>query len=166
MKKRVLLVFTILLLFSLQMNMSYTYSFQNQEEKNLVINAYDYSNWFWTDIEVLTGGDDDSFNIKMVVDEMNNIHFIWQDDTDDLAGSGNDRDLFYMNWNFATDTWSSIEVVSTEGSSTSEGGKLAIDTVGNIHVVWVDYADLLVAGGTYVDVFYRMLSVSGVWSSY
>jgi len=166
MKKRVLLVFTILLLFSLQMNMSYTYSFQNQEEKNLVINAYDYSNWFWTDIEVLTGGDDDSFNIKMVVDEMNNIHFIWQDDTDDLAGSGNDRDLFYMNWNFATDTWSSIEVVSTEGSSTSEGGKLAIDTVGNIHVVWVDYADLLGAGGTDVDVFYRMRSVSGVWSSY
>lgn len=166
MKKRVLLVFTILLLFSLQMNMSYTYSFQNQEEKNLVINEYDYSNWFWTDIEVLTGGDDDSFNIEMVVDEMNNIHFIWQDDTDDLAGSGSDLDLFYMNWNFATETLSSIELVSTEGSSISEGGKLAIDTDGNIHVVWLDSADLLGAGGTDMDVFYRMRSVSGVWSSY
>ncbi len=166
MKKRVLLVFTILLLFSLQMNMSYTYSFQNQEEKNLVINSDDYSNWFWTNIEVLTGGDDDSYNIEMVVDEMNNIHFIWQDDTDDLAGSGNDRDIFYMNWDFATDTLSSIEVVSTEGSSTSEGGKLAIDTNGNIHVVWVDSADLLGAGGTDMDVFYRMRLASGVWSSY
>jgi hypothetical protein len=135
------------------------------EHKSEISISYDYSDWFWTDIDVLTSGDDDSVDQEMVVDESNNIHLIWADDTNDLEGSGNDRDVFYMNWNFATETWSSIEVISTEGTTNSDDGRIAIDSRGNIHVIWADYVDYL-GSGLDRDVFHRMRSASGVWSSY
>lgn len=139
------------------------HSIEYQSENSL--NSIDYSDWFWTDIEVLTGGDDNAYSVEILADESNNIHIIWEDDTDDLAGSGNDRDIFYMNWNFASETWSSLEIVSTEGTGNCHDANFAVDSKGNVHVVWTDPVDILGAG-IELDVWHRMRSPSGVWSSY
>jgi len=165
-KKQFFLIFSILLLVSPYIYQSNrTIAETNEESNKITSKSTDYSKWFWTDIEVLSSGDDDARYAEMVVDESNNIHVIWSDDTDDLADSGFDRDIFYMNWNYVTETWSSLEVVSTEGSVDSDNGKLAVDSHGNLHIVWQDYADILGAGID-VDIFYRMRSSAGVWSSY
>ncbi|NPD88825.1 MAG: hypothetical protein HGN29_08865 [Asgard group archaeon] len=92
----------------------------------------------------------------MIIDDSNNIHIVWQDYTNDLAGSGSDVDIFYMNWDYASETWSSFELVSTESTVTNEAPRLAIDSLGNIHVVWTDYEDVLSAGSEW-DVFYNKL---------
>lgn len=166
-KKQFFLVFSVLLLVSPYIYQSNrTVAETNEEFNKITSKSTDYSNWFWTEIEVLSSGDDDAYLADLVVDESNNIHITWLDDTDDLIDSGFDRDIFYMNWDYSTETWSSIEVVSTEGSLTSENSQLAIDSQGNLHIVWLDYADLLGAGGSDVDVFYRMRTSAGVWSSY
>ncbi len=166
-KKQFFIVFSVLLLVSPYIYQSNrTVAETNEEFNKITSKSTDYSNWFWTEIEVLSSGDDDAYLADMVVDESNNIHITWLDDTDDLIDSGFDRDIFYMNWDYSTETWSSIEVVSTEGSLTSENSQLAIDSHGNLHIVWLDYADLLGAGGSDVDVFYRMRTSAGVWSSY
>ena len=165
MKKRVLEFFVFIILISPLIYSSNFLAYSDTEQYEISYSSTDYSNWFWTDIEVLSESDDATYNVEMAIDESNNIHVVWQDETDDLLGSGSDIDVFYKNWNYETDTWSSVELVSTEGIGHSEHPFLAIDSQGSIHVVWSDYSDILGADVD-IDIFHRKRSSSGVWSSY
>ncbi|MBY9001967.1 MAG: hypothetical protein KGD64_13700, partial [Candidatus Heimdallarchaeota archaeon] len=154
MKRKVLLVFTILLLFSLQMNMFDTYSYQNLNEEKLVINAYDYSNWYWTGTEIIS---DMSSSISesptIITDNEKNIHAVWSD-SENYEGSGTDYDIFYRKWSSSSKSWSPTELVTTTSTGNSNNPKIGVDSENNIHLVWDDFTDLE-GSGTDRDVFYQ-----------
>ncbi len=74
---------------------------------------------------------------SIAIDSAGNIHIVWEDITN-YAGSGTESDIFYKCWDTALSSWTITEVVSTE--SATQGGStapaLAVDSSGNVHVVW------------------------------
>ncbi len=90
---------------------------------------------------------------SLAVDIFGNVHIAWSDDTD-YAGSGTDNDIFYKRWDATTSTWITTEVVSTQSADNSDSPSLAVDSLGNVHIAWVDYTDYA-GSGTDNDIFYK-----------
>jgi hypothetical protein len=108
----------------------------------------------WTVTEVVsTNSTDDSVESEIAVDSLGNVHVVWEDITD-YNGSGSDQDIFYSCWNATFDNWTTTEVVSTESSMDSNQSSIAIDTLGNAHVVWSDSTNYN-NSGTDEDIFYK-----------
>ena len=118
----------------------------------------------WTTTEVVsTESIRHSNRVKITVDGTGNAHVVWEDPTY-YNGSGNDNDIFYKQWNATSSTWTMAEVVSTESDIGSGYPSIAVDVVGNIHVVWMDWADY---GGSEADrdIFYKHKEViSSTWT--
>ncbi len=92
----------------------------------------------WTTTETIsTESTLGSFNPSVAVDDNNNLHVVWGDETN-YDGSGDDRDIFYKQWNATTSTWTTTEVVSTESAGYSRKPSLAVDSFGNAYVSWDD----------------------------
>ncbi|NPD88813.1 MAG: hypothetical protein HGN29_08805 [Asgard group archaeon] len=168
MVKRKKLFFCLSLILSTMM-FSSSLLIRIQGEQNISNNVYqvvqsDKSTWFWPSVEVLSQTSDDSHGQAIKIDDNNNIHFVFNDDTSDLDGSGSDRDVFYMRWDSETKIWSDPETVSTESSGNSDNPAIAIDKNNNIHVAWVDFTDILGAGSDR-DVFYKRRTPAGVWTT-
>ncbi|MCG3221707.1 MAG: hypothetical protein H7641_10040, partial [Candidatus Heimdallarchaeota archaeon] len=86
-------------------------------------------------------------------DDDGNIHVSWSDSTNDLVGSGSDRDIFYQRWNVSTTTWMPTELVSTVSTGGSDYPSIYVDGNYNIHVVWQDNTNYEGAEGD-LDIFY------------
>ena len=100
----------------------------------------------------------DSGYPSIAIDNMGNIHVVWQDKTN-YDNSGTDQDIFYKMFNVTTQSWTTTQVVSTESTATSEFPSLAIDSKNNVHVVWDDATDYSNAGTDY-DIFYKMFNTT------
>jgi len=101
----------------------------------------------------------------IAIDNENNIHITWYDETD-LLGAGTDSDIFHKTYNTTTDTWSAYQLVSNESTSNSESPVIAIDSENNIHTTWRDNTSILGAGTDY-DIFYKSYnSTSNTWTPY
>ncbi len=122
------------------------------------------SNWFWSNYRILSDtSTGNAYNPEIAIDSNDNIHVVWEDSTAGLAGSGADTDVFYMSFDSSTETWSPLEVVSSESTSASLTIDVVVDVIGNIHVAWIDYTDYLGAG-TDRDVFYKRKNAGGTWT--
>jgi hypothetical protein len=104
------------------------------------------------------GMGDESQNPSIALDDLGNIHIVWQDLTD-YNGSGGDWDIFYSYFNKSNNEWGDIEVVSTESTATSALPWIAVDVSGNIHVSWQDDMDYNGSGSDY-DIFYKFKNVT------
>ncbi len=113
----------------------------------------------WTTTEVVstesTGYSHDS---SIDVDSVGNVHIAWEDWTD-YAGAGTDNDIFYKRWNATSSSWTTTEVVSTESTTHSYYPSLAVDSVGNVYVVWGDDTNYAGAGSDR-DIFYKRWDTS------
>ena len=98
-----------------------------------------------------------SNNPSIGIDNSDNIHVVWSDNTD--LSSGGEFDVFYKIWNETKQAWSTTQVVSTESTTDSFYPKVAVDTIGNVHVVWDDATDYL-SSGVDRDIFYKYLDAS------
>ena len=119
----------------------------------------------WTTTEIIsTESTSGSFNPSIAVDSANNLHVVWNDQTN-YAGCGIDDDIFYKRWDDSSSTWSTTEVVSTESTDYSFLPSLAVDSAGNVHVAWEDWTDY--AGcGIDEDIFYkRWNSSTSLWTT-
>ncbi len=102
---------------------------------------------------------------SLAVDSVGNVYIAWQDYTA-FAGSGGDADIFYNYWSFSTSSWNATEVISTGSSDGSGNPSIAVDTIGNVYIVWEDYTDHYLGSGTDVDIFYRCWNAStNSWST-
>ena len=68
------------------------------------------------------------------VDSQNNIYLVWDDTRD-----GNQK-IFYKKYISQTQTWSPDTAIST-GSGQSRYPSIAVDSLGNVHVLWQDNRD-------------------------
>ncbi len=101
---------------------------------------------------------------KIVIDEQDTIHIVWSDKTD-MLGSGSDEDIFYINYNSSTDSWSSVEVVTSQSLAIAYLPDMDLDSSGNVHVVYTDMTPYGSVGSD-MDVFYQTRSSStNLWSS-
>ncbi len=102
---------------------------------------------------------------KIVIDEQDTIHIVWSDNTNDLLGSGSDEDIFYINYNSITDSWSAIEVVTYQSLALAYLPDMVVDSSGTVHIVYTDMTPFGSVGAD-MDVFYQTRSNStGLWSS-
>ena len=112
------------------------------------------STWSTTEV-VSTESTADSNSQDLAIDELDNLHVAWNDQTN-YNGAGTDMDIFYKCWNKTLASWTISEVVSTE--STSGGGSwypsLAVGNTGDIHITWNDDTNLASCGSD-EDIFYK-----------
>ena len=165
MKRKAFVSLTITLLICLLMNTISTFSLQTYEEKNMTINEYDYSSWYWTGTEIMSDmSSANTLEPAIVADSENNIHIVWFDN-EDYAGAGIDNDIFYRYWSSSSRTWSSVEVVSTVSTGNSRYPEIDVDMENNIHIVWEDTMDYDGAGSDF-DIFYRKKNTAtDVWET-
>ncbi|MGQ4874856.1 MAG: hypothetical protein ACP6IY_12380 [Promethearchaeia archaeon] len=108
----------------------------------------------WTMTEVIsTVSVNTSRGASIKADDEGNLYVIWCDDTN-YNGAGTDDDIFFRYWNASSNSWSTIEVVSTGLSDYSWDPSIDVDSKGNCHVVWYDKTDYNGAGTDW-DIFYR-----------
>ncbi len=123
-------------------------------DHDIFYKRWDVTNALWTITEVVsTESTSDSDAPSLAVDTLGNVHIAW-DDTTDYAGSGTDRDIFYKRWDVTNALWTITEVVSTESTANSSWPSLAVDTLGNVHIVWWEYTNYG-GSGTDRDIFYK-----------
>ena len=127
----------------------------------------------WSNATVISDGylgiywnDGDSYSPHIAVDDLGGIHVVWHDNTDGIWGT--DQEIMYAR-HIGVSGWSNVTVISDGylGNYWNNGGsyfpRIAIDELGDIHVVWSD----LTAGiwGTDEEMMYaRYTEVSG-WSN-
>ena len=114
----------------------------------------------WTITEVVsTESTANSYYPSLAVDSSGNVHVAWQDATN-YDSAGNDWDIFYKSWNASTHSWTTTEVVSTESTQNSINyPSLAVDSSGNVHIIWDDWT-VLPGADSFPDVFYKHRNAS------
>lgn len=119
--------------------------------------------WWWGSIELVSPEfDTNQGYVEMLIDDEDNIHLLMYSTTD-LLSSGSDRDVFYKMYDSSSKSWTDLELVTTESTSSSELPQIAIDSSGTIHIIWRDFTDMLGAGSD-ADIFYKQRTSSG-WSA-
>jgi len=102
---------------------------------------------------------------SIAIDKNDNVHVVWNDDNNYYGTTGTDWDIVYRMKAADSDTWTDIEVVSTESTDHSVYPSIDVDGSGNLHVVWYDGTDYL-GCGTDADVFYKKWhSASSSWGT-
>ena len=119
--------------------------------------------WSITEVVSIDSTSMDTYEPRIAVDSMGNIHILWQDDTD-ILGSGSDTDIFYRFWNSSSHSWGSTELVSTESTGSSDYPSIAVDCYDKVHVCWPDITDILGAG-TDRDIFYKSRDLTSLWTT-
>lgn len=85
----------------------------------------------WTAARRLTWNSGDSLGLAIAVDLSDRIHVVWED------GTPVDYEVYYKSSTDGGDTWSATRRL-TWMSGQSRGVKTAVDSAGNLHVVWCD----------------------------
>ncbi len=100
-----------------------------------------------------------SYVPSVAVDGSGNVHVFWEDYTDGEWGT--DSEIMYANYTAAG--WSNATVISDLygwNNGDSGGAKVAVDSSGNVHVVWDD--DTNGEWGTDSEIMYRIITESPI----
>ncbi|MFX1392667.1 MAG: hypothetical protein ACFFAH_03750 [Promethearchaeota archaeon] len=106
----------------------------------------------YTNITVISDGYQDvwwnnmtSEKPDIVVDDSNNLHVVWQDETQGKWGGGSsDTEIMYVKYTAVKGQWSNITVISDGyngqywNNGISKTPDIAVDEFDNLHVVWED----------------------------
>ncbi len=127
---------------------------------NIYYSKYDIQAESWGSMEEVspdsTGIADRPF---LLIDNEDNVHVFWMDDTDYYGTSGGDHDICHSVKTSGGSSWSAVEIISTESTLGSYIPVAAIGESGNIHVAWYDSTDYL-SSGIDTDVFYKKYHAS------
>ncbi len=128
-------------------------------DTDVVYRLWNSTTGTWHPVEVVsTEQTDDSGIPTIAVEEDGDVHVAWNDWTN-YSGAGTDRDVFYKWRDSGLGTWNPTVVVSNASADSSKVPDIAVDTDGNVHVVWYDQSDYN-GSGTDDDVFYRRLNAT------
>ena len=140
---------------------------------------YDYISDSWSNVTVISDGfngiwgwnDGDSEDPDVCVDLIGNVHVVWDDHTDNPAKWGIDKEIMYATFSVTSNQWSNATVISDGyddvwdwNNETSGDPSIAVDLLGNVHVVWDENTDGI--WGTAKQVMYANYSVlTAEWSN-
>ena len=121
-------------------------------DSDIFYKRWDVSLNSWTNTSVVsTESSAESSFSSIDVDPVGTVHIAWQEQ-DNYLGSGNDYDICYKRRD--SNSWSTATVVSTESTANSVRPEIAIDLVGNAHIVWTDWTNYANAGND-ADIWYK-----------
>jgi len=86
----------------------------------------------WTTAQRLTVTPGESWAPDIAIDSSDNLHIVWRDDT-----PGN-REIYYKKGTDGGTTWTTSQRLSVTPGDSQEEPAIAIDSSGNLHVVWYD----------------------------
>jgi hypothetical protein len=90
----------------------------------------------WSSLLVVSAqSTSNSYDADIVIDDYDNIHFLWKDITD-YQGAGTDQDLFYQMIDQRHQLYYPTEVVTVGSDYSFSGQDIAVDKAGNPHIVW------------------------------
>ncbi len=134
------------------------------------------TNGKWSNATVISDGyngewcwnDGDSVNPDITVDDSNNLHVVWYDDTN--GKWGDDYEIMYVNC--TNGKWSNITVISDGyqgewgwNTGDSLNPDITVDDSNNLHVVWDDSTPGIWGSGTDdYEIMYVNYS-NGAWSN-
>jgi len=113
------------------------------------------TNTWGSAVVVSTESDLNSHEPGITVDQNDNVHIVWYDNSN-INYAGTDFDVLYKRFDTSTSTWTETTVVSYLSTGDSGSPSITTDSRNNVHVVWTDYTDIYGAG-TDKDIFYRRL---------
>ena len=105
----------------------------------------------------------DSVSPSIAVDFLGNVHVVWQDEQ---AISGHDlfTKILYRQWVNLTSSWTTTELVSVESDDDAYNPSLAVDSSGDVHVVWSDKSNISLSDFD-EDIFYaKRISTTNTWT--
>ncbi len=155
--KRVISSIVILMITVSVITTNNVISLENKERSSFSI-INDHSIWSTTQV-VSTVSDQRSLRPAITVDSKDNIHIVWEDLTV-YDSSGSDSDIFYRFYNSTTETWSTLEIISTESNGNSHAPMIISDESDNLHITWRDVTSYGGSGGDW-DVFYKQIFANG-----
>jgi len=122
------------------------------------------TSWGWSTPEVVSSvAAYNSREPSVAIDTSGNIHVVWEDFSDYMS-SGSHWDIFYRQWFRSNQTWLRTEVVSTTTTVGADSPQIAIDSQGDVHVVWQDYTNFFKAGLDIDIIYSKRNSVTNEWS--
>lgn len=161
----VIIVSLLLLCLTESRNINNTSAYEKSNSRSIVIQSNIKENWWWTPTELITDfSTAQSYSASIAIDSNNILHLVWREQTPDLAGSGSDTDIFYSYYDPSIYTWSALEIVSSESTSSSVDPVMGIDNEGKIHVIWGDSTEIL-GSGIDRDIFYKSRTPTGIWTT-
>ncbi len=99
-----------------------------------------------------------AYSCDIAVDHAGQAHIVWYES----AFSA----LYYSSWNATAGSWITIEEFTTESTAVSLGAAIAIDSIGQPHVVWYDNTNLGEVDSNAYDIFYKYRNITtGNWTS-
>ncbi len=108
----------------------------------------------WTSEIRICNSDEHAQYPRVAVDAFGIVHIVWHDDSDNYDGS-DDYDILYRRWDAELGAFTTFTLISPISTSTSQYPDIALDSMGNAHVVWQDYTVYGDDSGSYRDIFYR-----------
>jgi len=90
----------------------------------------------------------DSLNPYLCSDSSGNLHLVWEDDRD-----GN-FEIYYLKWSASSSSWGSEGRLTSEVSP-SNNPRVAVDSSGQLHVIWQDGRYLGGAGWNQFALYYK-----------
>jgi len=88
----------------------------------------------WTVARRLTVTSEDSRTPAIAIDSSSNLHVVWRDDT-----PGN-WEIYYKKGTDGGATWTTSERLTVTSGESWDEPAIAIDSSGNLHIVWSDNA--------------------------
>ncbi len=108
----------------------------------------------WSMTEVLSPESPvNSFNSDLVVDE-EYVYVVWRECMS-IGGVGDSNNVFLKYLDLDTKTWSPYTVLTYDHDSYGDRPKIDIDSLGHLHVIWLDTTDHLLGSGIDTDLFYK-----------
>lgn len=94
-------------------------------------------NQVWGPVERVSSdvNDGDSRSPDVAADAEGNLHLVWTDDGN-IDGFGGDLDVYYRQYDLASDTWGPVQTVSVGEEDASQEPAVAVTSDGSVHVVW------------------------------
>ncbi len=149
-----------------------------QDKNNDVLNLK-FSDVDYTNATVISDGlndiywnDGSSYNPAIIIDDSGKTHVVWEDWTDGVwSGGASDYEIMYATYTEATG-WSNVSIISdgfngvywNNGSSYTPD--IAVDSLGNVHVVWHDSTVGVWGGGPLdYEIMYTKYTEATGWSN-
>jgi len=119
--------------------------------------------WGWNDLS--------SDDARIVVDNSNNLHVVWTDQTDYVGKWGIDDEIMYVKYTDGVG-WSNVTVISDGyggvwgwNDGVSQEVTIAVDLLYNVHVAWRDLTAYPSKWGTDWEIMYVKYTTGSGWGN-
>jgi hypothetical protein len=129
------------------------------DDRDVFFKFYNKTSSKWSNTELVsTESNERCYHLSLATDDKGTVYFAWIDETDYL-GAGTDSDLFYKYYNSTSMIWNQTEVLTPSSISSTLNPSLDVDSLGNVHIAWMDFY-------TEYGIYYKYWNTTTrIWSS-